>query len=70
MNIAFDKEDNPIILDFRSCKKFGEQLISAGTPGWIDEYFTESARQNDESALRKLEGWLVKTASENEVKKS
>jgi serine/threonine protein kinase len=28
MNIALDGDDQPIILDFGSCKRFGEQLIS------------------------------------------
>ena len=57
-NIALDEEDNPIILDFGSCRRFGEQLISAGTPGWIDEDYTISGQRNDESALRKLAVWL------------
>ncbi|KAF1999693.1 hypothetical protein P154DRAFT_523026 [Amniculicola lignicola CBS 123094] len=57
-NIALDAEDNPVILDFGSCKKFGEELISAGTPGWIDEDYTTSAPQHDIIAIGKIEAWL------------
>ncbi len=57
-NIALDAEDNPVILDFGSCKKFGEELVSAGTPGWIDEDYTTSALQHDIIAMVKIEAWL------------
>ncbi|KAF2756789.1 hypothetical protein EJ05DRAFT_78399 [Pseudovirgaria hyperparasitica] len=57
-NIALDTEDNPIILDFGSCKRFGENLISAGTPGWIDEDYTTSAQQHDLIAIGKIEAWI------------
>jgi len=50
--------------DFASCRKFGEQLVSAGTPGWIDGEYVISARENDEAALLKIESWLA--ARENE----
>jgi len=60
MNIALDGDDNPIILDFGSCKRAGEQLLSAGTYGWIDECYSTSARQHDESAIAKIEAWLMK----------
>lgn len=33
MNIALDGDDNLIILDFGSCRRFGEQVLSAGTYG-------------------------------------
>ncbi|KAF2240343.1 hypothetical protein BU26DRAFT_470815, partial [Trematosphaeria pertusa] len=58
MNIALDSNDNPIILDFRSCRRFGEQLLSAGTYGWIEEDFTTSAQRHDEFAMKKIEAWL------------
>ncbi|KAH8693323.1 kinase-like domain-containing protein [Phaeosphaeriaceae sp. PMI808] len=57
-NIALDAKDNPIILDFGSCKKFGEELISAGTPSWVDEDYTTSAQQHDIIAMGKIEAWL------------
>jgi len=57
-NIMVREEDTPIIIDFGSCQPFGDNLITAGTPGWIDEDFTTSARQHDEIAIGKLEAWL------------
>ncbi|OCL09394.1 hypothetical protein AOQ84DRAFT_291322 [Glonium stellatum] len=57
-NIMFNEDDNPIIIDFGSCKPFGESLISAGTPGWIDEEFTTSEQRHDEIALGKIRTWL------------
>ena len=56
-NIALDDHDRPVILDFGSCKEFGQQLISAGTPGWADEYYTSEA-QHDEDAIGKIKMWL------------
>ena len=53
MNVAMDKDDKPVVLDFGSCGKFGEALSSGGTPGWIDEDFSTSAAHQDLSALRK-----------------
>ncbi|RMZ74463.1 kinase-like domain [Pyrenophora seminiperda CCB06] len=60
-NILLDRNDNPIIIDFGSCKRFGENLLSGGTPGWIDEDFSTSAQCHDESALEKIERWLQST---------
>lgn len=60
-NIAMDKDDEPIILDFGSCRRFGEDLLSGGTPGWIDEDYSTSAQDHDERALEKIEAWLVET---------
>jgi serine/threonine protein kinase len=59
-NIALDTNDNPIILDFGSCKKVGDELLSGGTYGWIDDDYSTSAQSHDESAMGKLEAWLVK----------
>ena len=36
----------------------GEDLITAGTHGWIDEEFVTSAREHDETALIKVDSWL------------
>ncbi|KXT14350.1 hypothetical protein AC579_3997 [Pseudocercospora musae] len=57
-NILIDKENNPIINDFGSCRKFGQRLVSAGTPGWMDEDYENSERRNDEAAIRRIEAWL------------
>jgi serine/threonine protein kinase len=59
-NIALDGDDTPVILDFGSCKKFGEELLSGGTYGWIDEDYSTSSQSHDESALDKIEAWLLK----------
>lgn len=66
MNILLNKDDEPVIIDFGSCKKFGEQLVSAGTPGWIDDEYIMSARENDETALLKIESWLATRGKESE----
>lgn len=63
MNIALDEHDQPVILDFEFCRKFGEKLMSGGTPGWIDEDYSTSASSHDESALQKIEMWLLQKHS-------
>jgi serine/threonine protein kinase len=57
-NIMVGQDDTPTIVDFSSCQLFGKDLITGGTPGWIDEYFTTSERRHDEIALEKLWVWL------------
>lgn len=57
-NILIDKENNPVIIDFDSCRKFGQRLVSAGTPGWMHEDYEYSERRNDEEALQRIEAWL------------
>ncbi|KAF2766892.1 hypothetical protein EJ03DRAFT_254282, partial [Teratosphaeria nubilosa] len=61
MNIGFTKDDVPVIFDFGSCREFGEPLISAGTPGWVDEDCVESAAQNDIAVLARLESSMINT---------
>lgn len=53
--IAFDVEDRPIILDFWSCRRFRELLVSGGTPSWTNKDYSTSDRQQDQVALKKLE---------------
>jgi serine/threonine protein kinase len=67
MNVAMDGGDAPVILDFGSCRKFGETLLSGGTPGWIDEDFSTSGAQQDWRALRKMEVWLWERQAEREI---
>jgi hypothetical protein len=67
MNVAMDKDDAPVILDFGSCRRFGETLLSGGTPGWIDEDFSTSAAHQDLSALRKMEVWLGERQAERKM---
>lgn len=57
-NIMMDKYGLPVLIDYGSCQPFGEDLITAGTPGWYDEDFTRSAARNDEVALEKIRTWL------------
>ncbi|KAF1977410.1 hypothetical protein BU23DRAFT_295763 [Bimuria novae-zelandiae CBS 107.79] len=58
MNIMVDEHDTSIIVDFGSCQPFGCELITAGTPGWIDEDFTHSVEHHDVDALHKLQTWF------------
>ena len=67
INVAMDKDDQPVILDFGSCGKFGETLLSGGTPGWIDDDFSTSAVRQDLSALRRLEAWLEENQKGREM---
>ncbi|CZT23739.1 uncharacterized protein RCC_09453 [Ramularia collo-cygni] len=57
-NIALDSQDDPVIIDWGSCKKFGELLLSAGTPGWIEEDFDVSRKEHDVFALDKIMAWM------------
>ncbi|KAF1828532.1 hypothetical protein BDW02DRAFT_574788 [Decorospora gaudefroyi] len=63
-NVAVDSEDNPVLLDFGSCRMFGEGLLSGGTSGWIDEDYSTSAQCHDKLALDKIEAWLLRKAKE------
>ncbi|KAF2219958.1 kinase-like domain-containing protein [Elsinoe ampelina] len=59
MNILLDEEQRPIIIDFGSCKAFGEELLSAGTPGWVeDELCCTSLPQSDDYGIAKIRSWL------------
>lgn len=56
-NIMLDDSLTPVIIDFGSCKRVGEGLVSAGTPGWADDYEV-SDPEHDKAALKKLRRWL------------
>lgn len=62
-NILLDSNDNPVVIDFGSCKRVGEELLSGGTHGWIDEDYSISAQSHDESALEKIDKWLRSVTS-------
>ncbi|KAI0454716.1 hypothetical protein F5B21DRAFT_503963 [Xylaria acuta] len=51
-NIMMDG-DNPIIIDFDSCKPEGEKLLKGGTPDWSTEEWY-SKRSNDHYGLSKI----------------
>ncbi|KAF2241904.1 serine/threonine-protein kinase-like protein [Trematosphaeria pertusa] len=57
-NIMMDEDGTPVLIDYGSYQPFGKSLLTAGTPGWVDENFTTSAQRNDEIALGKLQVWL------------
>ncbi|EME45929.1 hypothetical protein DOTSEDRAFT_51542 [Dothistroma septosporum NZE10] len=57
-NIALDDHDNPVILDWGSCKEFGGLLLSAGTPGWIEDDYDVSKKDHDLSALGRIMAWM------------
>jgi serine/threonine protein kinase len=57
-NIVIGKNKEAILIDFGSCQPFDEKLVSTGTPGWIDEDFTTSARKHDLAALPRIQTWL------------
>lgn len=61
-NIMVNDVGMPIVIDFSSCQKFGEELtISGGTEGWmegdVDDY-TTSEKSHDIYALVKIRAWL------------
>jgi len=62
-NILLDNDDRAIIIDFDSCRRFGETLLFWGTPGWVDEAEMDeevlvSAPARDEYAIQKIDAWL------------
>jgi hypothetical protein len=52
-NIVISESKRWILVDFGSCRPFGDELVMAGNSEW-----TTSSKQNDEAALRKLWRWL------------
>ncbi|KAF2210259.1 hypothetical protein CERZMDRAFT_45687 [Cercospora zeae-maydis SCOH1-5] len=57
-NIALDANDRPVIIDWGSCKHFGAELLSAGTPGWIEDDFDISKQDHDVTAVEKVLQWV------------
>lgn len=57
-NIMLGKSKEPILIDFDSCRPFGEGLLSGGTRGWTDEKLDTSAKENDLAAIPKIVKWL------------
>jgi serine/threonine protein kinase len=52
------KNRAPVLIDFGSCRPFGERLQSLGTPGWYEEEFNTSEKKHDDYALWKLRQWF------------
>ncbi|KAK3990777.1 kinase-like domain-containing protein [Cladorrhinum sp. PSN332] len=57
-NVLIGENGEAVLVDFGSCEPFGEQLITAGTNGWIDERYDTSKRKHDLTALPKIDKWL------------
>lgn len=57
-NIMLDANDNPVIIDFDSCRREGEELVKSGTPDWVMEDARYATRANDFYGLSKLEEFL------------
>ncbi|KAF2800191.1 serine/threonine-protein kinase-like protein [Melanomma pulvis-pyrius CBS 109.77] len=58
MNVVMDG-DTPVIVDFDSCRREGEQLgFKAGTRGWTNENFTVARRENDQYGLSMIRDFL------------
>ncbi|AEO71923.1 uncharacterized protein THITE_2171739 [Thermothielavioides terrestris NRRL 8126] len=57
-NVVIGENKEAILIDFGSCQPFGRELLSTGTPGWVDEDFTSSAKEHDLAALPKIRAWL------------
>ncbi|KXT03891.1 hypothetical protein AC579_6237 [Pseudocercospora musae] len=59
-NLALDESDQLAIIDWGSCKELGKELISAGTPGWIDKEYDISKQEHDLTAIDKVISWVRK----------
>ncbi|KAJ2892134.1 hypothetical protein MKZ38_010215 [Zalerion maritima] len=58
-NIMFDKNDNPLIIDFGSCTPIGYSLEHVGrTYQWFDENVRISTPRNDLDGLEEIREWL------------
>jgi len=58
--IALDAADQPVILDFEACRRFGEPLLNGRRRRWNDEDCRASDRHHDISALLEIESWLLR----------
>jgi serine/threonine protein kinase len=58
-NIMLDDKCRPVLIDFGSCQKEGQRVLSGGTPGWVIKDFVTSSKAHDFFALGKLHVWLV-----------
>lgn len=62
-----DGDDNPIIIDFDSCRREGEHLgLKAGTRGWTREDFTFAIAEIDQYGLSMVEDFLSSTKNTKE----
>jgi hypothetical protein len=66
-NIMFSEDDIPVIIDFDSCRREGENLLKAGTPGWSDESAIVADRANDYYGLTKIKEVISGLQNENKT---
>jgi hypothetical protein len=59
-----DQNDEPYLIGFGSCQTFGSNLITGGTPRWMQNYFTTSEKEHDEFSLGKIQSWLVEMTNQ------
>lgn len=59
-NIGLDDDDRPVVLDWGSCKRIGEDLDLAGTPPWVDmeDDCIVSKREHDTVAIDRIVRWV------------
>ncbi|KAI1409917.1 kinase-like protein [Hypoxylon sp. FL1857] len=60
-NILLDKDNLPVLIDFGSCRPFGERLMEGGTPGWCnpEKLVMFSDKEHDLFSLDKIREWLT-----------
>jgi serine/threonine protein kinase len=65
-NIMLLDDDTPIIVDFDSCRRIGQDLKGVGrTYEWFDEQVSISCLQNDLDALKEITEWLSEKDMKN-----
>lgn len=57
-NIMIKDDGSPVLIDFGSCRRVGEELRSCGSPGWFKEDFSTSEIEHDEYSLGVLKKFL------------
>ncbi|KAJ5709319.1 hypothetical protein N7493_010653 [Penicillium malachiteum] len=61
-NFLVSEDNQPVLIDFEGCQKFGERLMYIrGTEDWIEgkiEDYTMSEARHDIFALGKIRNWL------------
>lgn len=67
-NIMLDENDTAFLIDFGSCRRIDEPLISAGTLGWMEagSKYDLSKESHDHFAFSKLQKW-IEAPTENEM---
>ncbi|KAM7219447.1 Protein kinase-like domain containing protein [Rhypophila decipiens] len=70
-NVMVRSDGTPALIDFGSCRPFGEKLkYSYGTPGWFEESFNTSEKKHDLYGLKMLEEWLGRVWEKEECRES